>query len=532
MSPLTAPLGLLGVACLAATSYAQSVVTDPVGFATSTALANSDTYLSAPFTRPPSFAGAVQSTTANTLTIAGSPGWTPNQFVYVPVTQRNHYYVLIGGGGSSNPKEGRTYAVTANGANTLTVDTTMDNLTGITANTQVVLVPHWTLGTLFPDADANVSFTPSTSSAAYKTQIRIPDDTATGINLPYLATYYYSNNIDGSPSNVGWRKIGDPNTVDHADDVLLPDSYFVVRNANGAPGLPFTALGSVLLKKFTVPLRTAASQPQDNPVSILRPLDLTLNLSGLNPTDGSFVANDQVLMFNNAVAGFDKQPSLVYYRDPASNFNWRLVGDNNLTDHGNDPIQLGTGFIVRKAANGTGASVVWMNTFPVQAVSAVSRKTHGADVFDINLPLSGAPGIEPRSQGSGYQIVITFPTAVTFSNATISSGTATVDNVVGSGTTQAIVTISGATAQFVTVKLASVTDGVNTNDVAVTMGILVGDGTLNGTVNSGDTIGTRSRSGQGTTASSFQFDYNADGFINSGDTLVARTRAGNTLFPN
>jgi hypothetical protein len=208
------------------------------------------------------------------------------------------------------------------------------------------------------------------------------------------------------------------------------------------------------------------------------------------------------------------------------------VGDNNLTDHGNDPIPLGTGFIVRKAANGTGATVAWMNTFPVQAVTAVSRKTHGADIFDINLPLGGTPAIEPRSQGSGYQIVITFPSAVTFSNATISSGTGTVDSVIGSGTTQATVTISAATAQFVTVKLGNVTDGVNTNDVAVTMGILVGDGTLNGTVNSGDAIGTRSRSGQSATASSFQFDYNADGFINSCDVLVARTRAGNTLFPN
>jgi hypothetical protein len=37
-------------------------------------------------------------------------------------------------------------------------------------------------------------------------------------------------------------------------------------------------------------------------VSILRPLDVALNASGLNPGDGSFGANDQLLLFNNAQA--------------------------------------------------------------------------------------------------------------------------------------------------------------------------------------------------------------------------------------
>ncbi len=518
-------------------ALAQSVATEPVGFTTTPAGSNSDSYLSVPFTRPPEFIGPVANASGNTIAVSGSL-WTPNQFVYAPGSQRNHYFALIGNGGSSNAKEGRTYAIIGNSANSLTLDTTLDNVTGVTANTQVLVLPYWTVGTLFPASDANVSFTPSTSTAALKSQVRVPDDTATGTNLPYLATYYYSSNVDGTSSNIGWRKVGDVNTADHSDDVLLPDSYFVMRHANGAPALPFTALGSVLQRKLTVPLRTATGTPQDNPVSLLRPLDVTLNTSGLTPTDGSFLAgasgsvetNDQLLVFNNAQIGFDKSPSAVYYRDSAANGNWRLVGDNNLTDHGNDVIPLGTGFVVRKAATASGQPAFWTNAFPLQALSAVSRKVHGSvGTFNIDLPLTGTPAIEPRNQGSGYQIVVTFPTAVTFGNASISSGSGSVSSAAGSGTTQAIVSVTASTQQFITVKLNAVSDGVNTNDVAITMGVLVGDVNQDHNVNSGDAIQTRSRAGQATDASNFMFDVNADGIVNGGDSIIVRSRSGESL---
>src|SRR2546428_7715051 len=39
---------------------------------------------------------------------------------------------------------------------------------------------------------------------------------------------------------------------------------------------------------------------------------------------------------------------------------------------------------------------------PLTLVSAVSRKTHGAaGTFDIDLPLTGEPGVECRSAGAG-----------------------------------------------------------------------------------------------------------------------------------
>ncbi len=369
-----------GLLLLASQSPAQSTATsEPVGFTTTTCLSNSDTFVSLPFTRAPEFVGGISSAAGNIITVSGSPNWTtsPKQFVYVAGTQANHYYALIGGGGASNPKEGHYYPITDNGTNTLTVTTTAaDDLTGIVANTQVLVIPYWTPATVFPATDANVSFTATTSTATYKTQILIPDRTAGGINLPFLPAYFFSNNVDGTSSNVGWRVVGN-NTTNRGDDILPPDSYFVIRNANGAPTLPLTSIGSVLTKKFAIGLVTSAMQARDNAVSMIRPVDVALNASGLNPTDGSFVASelsprarnnggvalkDQLLLFDNAQAVIGKSPSAVYYYLNAVGkaAGWKLSGDG-LTNHDNDLIPAGSAIVIRKAKTSTAQTVFWTN---------------------------------------------------------------------------------------------------------------------------------------------------------------------------
>ncbi|MGI9172853.1 MAG: TIGR02597 family protein, partial [Chthoniobacterales bacterium] len=373
-------------------ALAQSVTTDPVGFMTDTQLAGSDTFVSLPLIRPPAFLGGIQSAAANTIAVPGNP-WTASQFVYASGSQSNHYYALVGPAGSPNPKEGHAYPIVSNTTNAITVDLGQDSLVGIPTSAQVSIIPNWSLATVFPLSDQGVSFTATASSSQYKTQIRVPDVSTSGINLPYT-TYFFSNNVDGTSGNVGWRSVGD-NTTDHGDDPLLPDSHFVTRNLNGAPTLPLVNLGSVLQKKFTTPLITSASTMQDNPAAILRPLDVALNATGLNRVDGSFGPNDQLLLFNNAVPGYDKAPSAIYVQTAAANGPWRLSTDP-VNDRGSDLIPAGTGFIVRKAVS-DGQPKFWVNNFPVQAVSAVSRKTHGsAGDFDLPLPLSGVSGVECR----------------------------------------------------------------------------------------------------------------------------------------
>lgn len=357
---------------LLASISAASVVTEPAGFTTTSCLSNSDTLVTIPFTRPQAFVGSVVSVSGGTVTVSGSPGWTTNQFVYAQGSQSNHYYALIGAAAVANPKEGHAYPITANSASTFTVDTTNDSLTGVPANAQVVIIPHWTLATVFPPSDANVSFTPTTATRTIKTEILIPDYNATGINPSAAAVYFYSDQVNGEPST-GWRIVGD-NVTDRGDDILIPDGYFTVRNLNSAPTLPLTAVGSVLTRKLATPQLTNAASARDNSVSMVRPISVPLISTGLNPADGSFVATtatrslqDQLFVFDNTTVALNKSPSAVYiYGDnlngePSNGVGWRIIGDN-ATDHGGDLIPAGSALIIRKAGNGTGQPVYWTNS--------------------------------------------------------------------------------------------------------------------------------------------------------------------------
>ncbi len=173
------------------------------------------------------------------------------------------------------------------------------------------------------------------------------------------------------------------------------------------------------------------------------------------------------------------------------------------------------------------------SSVPIEVTSVVSRKAHGgAGTFDLNLPRTGNPGIEGRSGGAGndHQIVFTFASAVTFNSASVTTGTGTVGGTSGNGTTTVSVNLTGVTnAQTITVTLAGVSNGASTADVAVSMGLLQGDTNGDGTVNSGDAIQTRGRSGQSADATNYRSDVNIDGIINSGDAIAVRSRSGSSL---
>src|SRR5437764_13805147 len=115
----------------------------------------------------------VQPVDTNMLTKKAKPGLASNRCVYAAGTQPNHYYVLIGNGGATNPKQGHIYSVTSNGSNTLTVDTIFDNLTGVVANTHLTLIPDWTPPTIFPANDAGGSITSTTTPPTYKPKLLI-----------------------------------------------------------------------------------------------------------------------------------------------------------------------------------------------------------------------------------------------------------------------------------------------------------------------------------------------------------------------
>ncbi len=175
---------------------------------------------------------------------------------------------------------------------------------------------------------------------------------------------------------------------------------------------------------------------------------------------------------------------------------------------------------------------------PVQLLGVVSRKTHGsAGAYDINLPLTSAPGIECRSGGANgdYTLVFTFVSALTnVGGANVTSGTGSVSssNIDSNDAHNYIANLTGVTnAQSITVSLTNVTDSAGNFSVAVSasMGVLLGDVNASGRVDAADVSLVRQQTLQSITNSNFRNDLNASGRIDAADVSIARQQTLTSL---
>ena len=171
------------------------------------------------------------------------------------------------------------------------------------------------------------------------------------------------------------------------------------------------------------------------------------------------------------------------------------------------------------------------------ALSSVgSRKTHGnAGTFDINLPVTGNPGIEDRSGGANgaYKLVFTFATPLaSVTSASVTSGSGSISSRgFGPNPTQYTVNLTGvADAQYITVTLTNVQDiAGRVGDFSATMGVLGGDVTGDRVVNSKDQNYINSKSGQKASSANFRADVTVDGLINGNDASFVGNRIGHKL---
>lgn len=176
----------------------------------------------------------------------------------------------------------------------------------------------------------------------------------------------------------------------------------------------------------------------------------------------------------------------------------------------------------------------------------VSRKLHGGVPFDINLLVTGNPGIECRTGGgtNDYTMVMTFSANVTVTGnpqAQVTQGTGCVGsggacngNVSVSGNTVTIPLTTIANAQTINVQLNGVNNAMldtPATDFIIPMSILIGDTNANGTVNAADVAQTKARLGQTIDAMSFRSDVNTNGSINAADTAIVKQNSGTSLPP-
>ncbi|HEX8618666.1 MAG TPA: dockerin type I domain-containing protein [Thermoanaerobaculia bacterium] len=205
-----------------------------------------------------------------------------------------------------------------------------------------------------------------------------------------------------------------------------------------------------------------------------------------------------------------------------------LMGGVDINNHG--AVSFGVQY---SSASGGGGNAIYVAYVRVVPLSAVSRKAHGAaGNFDVNLPLTGDIGIEPR-QGTGtnsnnHQVVVTFAVPVTFASAAVTSGSAAVDSTSVNGNEVIINLRDVANAQRLQITLFNVNNGSNSSDVVIPMGILAGDVNGNGSVTTSDIGQVKAQAGT-VGPTTFRSDIAANGTINATDISVVKARAGTAL---
>lgn len=251
--------------------------------------------------------------------------------------------------------------------------------------------------------------------------------------------------------------------------------------------------------------------------------------------DGSVIVGRSALGFNpsrafiwDAVNGMRDLKSVLVAGNP-NLANWSLRTADGISSDGKT--------ITGDAVNPNGDSESYTAYLSrVAFVGAVSRKIHGATAFDIDLPLVGDPGIECRSGGASgdYQVIFSFADTISsVGNADVTDGTGSVSSrMMDADTHKYIVNLTGVTnAQVITVILTSVIDsaGNSSSSVPISVGLLQGDTTGNGSVNSTDVSQTKSKSGQVVNASNFRADVTVSGSINSTDVSAVKSKSGTGL---
>lgn len=322
-----------------------NVVSEPSGFCKLTLLGNSDTIVSLPFTRTEVAAGLVETVAGSQIQVKGAPAWVANQFVYAAGVQSNTYYLLI----RSGTMAGRSFTITNNTSNTVTLDLNGGSLVGVVSNDLVSIVPCWTLATVFPGSNGIYA---SPSPLSRSTEILMPDLNGSGINLSVSKIYFFHAGI--------WKQVGQ-GAASRNDDVLPPNAYFIVRH-NMAGNTVCTPVGAVVTSMLAIPLKVSAVGRQDNFVALARPAPVSLDGSGLT-NGGAFMVSpsalsrrDELLVFDNTVTNKNKSASAIYYYLSSG---WRQVG-SALPAGSQEVFTPGSAVIIRKFTNSI--APVWINS--------------------------------------------------------------------------------------------------------------------------------------------------------------------------
>jgi len=161
-------------------------------------------------------------------------------------------------------------------------------------------------------------------------------------------------------------------------------------------------------------------------------------------------------------------------------------------------------------------------------VGAVSRKTHGTKGdFDIDLPLTGSPGIECRTGPSSgeHKVLLTFAVPVNLPPSATATCGGQPATKMANGSVVTIDCTGITNAQTISVDLNGVSDGTNTGNISVPMGVLLGDVDATGDVTTSDTNLCKAQALKPVIQGNFRNDINASGAITTSDVNLIKSKA-------
>jgi uncharacterized protein (TIGR02597 family) len=349
-----ATCSLLGIVSLAPLAQiANAEVTAPVGYVKLTFNAESDTPFSLPLNRPKAYSGQVVTISGNTINIADAD-FTASELVYADGTQNEKYYLLF----TTGELEGRTFDVTANGTDSITVnqdgDTDVQTLFTSPATDSFEIRPHWTLNTIFPNGD---NFDKSTNAFSPSGLIMVRSETEPGEFVPVTTTYmYYDSNTNADD---GWYNANDLGAGKASDTVLKQTVFYVCKNKS-LTNYTVNLVGDVPLTDRKVSLRlNADGAKQGNYIALAFPIEMSLADSNLSTTSGFkkstdpfSIDGDRVLAYADNIIGYNPAPITVYiYFDSSDDGQdgWYDANDLAAGKQGSSMVfKPGKGYIISK----------------------------------------------------------------------------------------------------------------------------------------------------------------------------------------
>jgi uncharacterized protein (TIGR02597 family) len=324
----------------------------PVGYTRTVVPSGADRVVSVPISDQVDYTGSVSSISGNEITVSGTPfvtGAYTNGLSYVRFT--------------SGANAGLWATITNNTASTLLLKgTDPANLSTVSAGHRFVIQPHTTLSTMFPASDLGKSFVASTSTLATgrKTEVLLVNTAGETVNRG-ATTYFYFG---------GWRRQTtgtplEPNTI------VPPQQYVILRNRNNTGSLVFEKVMARYPWVLGAP-SVAATVKNDNPMTAgqlgmfsLYELDL-VGSGAFTPSTSTLPTGrkDELLVFNPIDAinlGATTYFCTISTTNQGSVVEWRRQTTGTPVVNAEEIIEAGSGFIVRRAAQGSAVTNNWVN---------------------------------------------------------------------------------------------------------------------------------------------------------------------------